>query len=204
MARALSIVPTEEPAVVGSDLDAALRQARRVHDELARLEAAIRGLPRFDPQTSKAQRRCCVLMVCSARLRQSAIARAIALYRIAAPRVHARVAYSASGDMRDRDSATYVDHDGSIRVEIGEGAFASAGRLGSTIAHEVEVHLNRHLGRGVYYPPIDERTALIQELEAYDYELANRDRFGLAASELQLLQRRRASCHRSLERLGKR
>ena len=100
--------------------------------------------------------------------------------------------------MRDREGATHVDQDGTIRVEIGDEAFASAGRLGSAIAHEVEVHVKRHLAQGIYYPPTDEQGSLLQEVEAYDYELESKDRFGLSTEELHLLAQRRASCYQRL------
>ena len=86
-----------------------------------------------------------------------------------------------------------------VEGEIGDEAFASAARLGSTIAHEVEVHVNRQIAKGISYPSTDEQGTLIQEVEAYDYELAGTDRFGLSADELKLLKQRRASYYRKLQ-----
>jgi hypothetical protein len=40
---------------------------------------------------------------------------------------------------------------------------------------------------------------LIQEVEAYDYELASKERFGLSADEIRLVKLRRASCYRRLQ-----
>lgn len=80
------------------------------------------------------------------------------------------VARTRLSDVADasRATATFVDTDGTVRVTIGDAAFASAAWLASSIAHEVEVHVDRkvrkrHTGRfGVV------QLALLDEVEAYD------------------------------------
>lgn len=72
-------------------------------------------------------------------------------------------------------------------VEIGRaGMNGSDGWLGSTLAHEIEMHLAlNHLG---------DATRLVKwgnEVTAYQYEIDNADRFGLTASELSEVTRRR-------------
>lgn|SRR5262249_4643219 len=176
-------------------LEADIEEAHRLHCDLAELELQMRRLPWFDPRLSMVQRRYCELLLRSARLKQAAIGWAIAIFKIDARRVRSRVRYASR---RDREGATYVDSYGIVRVEIGDDAFGSAGRLGSRIAHEVEVHVNRHIAQGTYRPPTDERGTLLQELEAHDYELASKDRFGLSAEELELLAQRRESYYRRL------
>jgi len=75
------------------------------------------------------------------------------------------------------------------RVRIGKAAFRSAAWLASTIAHEVEVHVNRQAVAGQWYT--DPEGAALQEVEAYDYEIRNPVRFGLSPAEVGELRERR-------------
>jgi hypothetical protein len=59
------------------------------------------------------------------------------------------VNFSPHGDMQGREGVTVRDPDGRIRVTLGDDAFSSAGMLGSTIGHEIEVHANRQLAKGM-------------------------------------------------------
>jgi hypothetical protein len=169
--------------------------------ELLALESDIEQARRVDAErdTTAQKLRQRELQLCSARIKQSAIRRAIDVYEIDVGHVSVGVHYSPHGDMREREGATYVDRDGTVRVEIGDAAFGSAGQLGSTIGHEVEVHVNRQLARGVYYPPSDEQGTLLQEVEAYDYELASTERYGLGPDEVKVLRQRRAIHYRRLQ-----
>jgi hypothetical protein len=74
-------------------------------------------------------------------------------------------------------------------VRIGRAAFRSAAWLASTIAHEVEVHVNRQAMAGQWYT--DPEGAALQEVEAYDYEIQNAARFGLSTAEVAELRERR-------------
>ena len=91
------------------------------------------------------------LQLRSARLQQLAIQLAIVAYRIDASRVRDGVNYSPHGDMQGREGVTVRDADGRIRVTLGDDAFSSAGILGSTIGHEIEVHVNRQVAKGIDY-----------------------------------------------------
>ncbi len=188
---------------LGSPIELALaadiEQAHLADIEIASLEEEMQRVGRADPSAPTRLGRCRELQLRSARLKQAAIQRAIDIYRIDVTHVPFGVIYSPHGNMRDREGATFLDQDGIVRVEIGDEAFANASRLGSTIAHEVEVHVNRQIANGIHDPPNDEQGTLIQEVEAYDYELLNKDRFGLSVDELKLLKQRRASYYRRLE-----
>jgi hypothetical protein len=181
-----------------TELESAIDKVIRLRSRLAELDRELRSLHRYGPWTPEVRRRYCELLIRSAHQAQHAIHRAIDVYDIDVSRVPSGVQYCGPGDMRGRNGATYLDRNGVVRVEIGDDAFVSAARLGSTIAHEVEVHVNRHLVHGLGYPPADEQCALIYEVEAYDYELASKDRFGLSAPEVELLQRSRDGCCRQL------
>lgn len=75
------------------------------------------------------------------------------------------------------------------RVRVGDGAFKSAAWLGSTLAHEIEVHLNGQFLAGRWYTgPMGSN---VHHVEAYDHEIANATRFGLSKEELASLTRRR-------------
>jgi len=180
-------------------LEGEIAQAHRVDAELDGLEQEMRRTGSDDPQAPARRSRYRELQLRCARVKQVAIARAIEAYNIDVRNIPLGVHYSMHGDMRDREGATYLDQDGTIRVEIGDQAFRSAAQLGSTIGHEVEVHVNRQILQQVFYPPSDEQGTLIQEVEAYDYELANTDRYGLSPDEVKLLKRRRAIHYRRLQ-----
>ena len=135
----------------------------------------------------------------SARLKQTAIDHAIVTYGINVRAVPMGVHYAPHGRMRDREGATILDRDGTVRVQIGDLAFASAGWLGSTIAHEVEVHVNRQIAMGRHAPASDEEGASIEEIEAYDFEIANQARFGVQPDEEKLVHRRRMAFYLKLQ-----
>ena len=180
-------------------LEDEIAQAHRLDAELDGLEQEMRRTGGVDPQAPARRSRYGELQLRCARVKQAAIARAIVAYNIDVRNVPFGVHYSMHGDMGQREGATYLDQDGTIRVEIGNGAFRSAAELGSTIGHEVEVHVNRQIVQQVFYPASDEQGTLIQEVEAYDYELANADRYGLSPDEVKLLKRRRAIHYRRLQ-----
>ena len=83
------------------------------------------------------------------------------------------------------DADTTLYGDGSIDVRIGDGAFeGSFGRLGSTIGHEA-FHSRFHMALGA----TSELTTR-QEIEALQWELNQRDRFGLTSGDVRTLQDR--------------
>ena len=135
----------------------------------------------------------------SARLKQAAIDHAIVAYAIDVKALPAGVHYSPHGGMRERDGATILDRDGTLRVQIGDQAFRSAGWLASTIAHEVEVHVNRQIARGRRASSSDAESTSIEEIEAYDFELASQARFGMHPDEGRVVRQRRMAFYRTLQ-----
>ena len=72
-------------------------------------------------------------------------------------------------------------------VEIGPSNFNhSPGWLGSTLAHEIEVHFKMQAQAGNWWT--DVQGMAIQKVQAYNYEIANASRFSLTASEVSSLQ----------------
>jgi len=177
------IVPFSILAVAGTARAASLAEEI---DDIHRLDARIAaGAPE--------------LVGRAARMKQAAIQHAIVAYAIDTRSVPTGVHYSPHGSMREREGATLVDRDGTLRVEIGDPAFRSAGWLGSTIAHEVEVHVNRQVARGGHTSASDDESVSIEEIQAYDFELASGARFGLEPDELDVLRHRRMALYRTLQ-----
>ena len=85
--------------------------------------------------------------------------------------------------------------DGTVRV--GDDAFASPGWLGSSLAHETEVHVNKQAEKGNWY--LGAQGTALQEVEAYDHEIANAKKFGLTDTEIKELEKRRSSHYDELE-----
>jgi len=79
---------------------------------------------------------------------------------------------------------------GTKTVWLGPSAFRSAGFLGSTISHEVEIHIHDQLNKGVWYNAgKNPQGYILQEMQAYDYQLspAQVARFGLKPDETKAL-----------------
>lgn len=81
-------------------------------------------------------------------------------------------------------------------VTIGDDAFKDPAWLGSSIGHESEAHVNKQGAQGKWYTG-PEGTA-IQEVQAYDYEIANADRYGTSPENLAELKRRRNAYYNQL------
>ncbi|MCF6257673.1 MAG: DUF6531 domain-containing protein [Gammaproteobacteria bacterium] len=109
--------------------------------------------------------------------RQKAIDEAIILYKI---------------DTVGIKSITYdptLTHNGVASfdgtVKIGKAAFAAsatAGWLGSTIAHEGEIHIIQQANKKLWWG--DEQGTALQEVQAYDHEINKAKRFGLTETEV--------------------
>jgi hypothetical protein len=74
-------------------------------------------------------------------------------------------------------------------VQIGPSAFSSPGMLAATIAHEGMHSLQIKEGRD--YSKDDLLGSAMNETEAYDYEIATADKYGLTASEVKEVESRR-------------
>lgn len=115
--------------------------------------------------------------------RQAAIEEALRHYEINYVGVQS-VSYDPSLDAHGSTSRNGV-------VRIGPGAFDySPGWLGSTLAHEIEVHFRLQAQRGRWWT--DPQGFALQEVQAYDYDLSNAARFSLSTSEIRVLKETRA------------
>jgi hypothetical protein len=68
--------------------------------------------------------------------------------------------------------------------------------LGSSIGHEVEIHVNEQAMKGRWYTG-PQGTAL-QEVQAYDYEISNAKRYGTSPADLADLKKRRSDNYSQL------
>ncbi len=151
-------------------------EAQKLEDEAKKLEA---GGDKAGAQKKRRE---------AAQIKQSAIDKAITTYKIDVSN-----AESVTYDPKlTGDGVTGYSKDGKKGViRIGDEAFSSPGWLGSTIGHESEVHVNRQMMKGNWYTG-DIGTAL-QEVESYQYELDNVDRYGTSKTDQKNLEQRRRS-----------
>jgi hypothetical protein len=71
------------------------------------------------------------------------------------------------------------------RVTVGPNALEDAQLLGSTLAHEIEVHLNIQADGGIWY--VSSMGRNLNEVQAWDYELKNSRRFGLSPNKVAII-----------------
>lgn len=90
-------------------------------------------------------------------------------------------------DLVDRGvtvKSTFLDHN---KVSIGPAAFSSWGLLGSTLAHELEVHCEQSFFAVWFLDLIGMGGTDLAERHAYLYEIKNKKRFGLKTSEAAMI-----------------
>lgn len=80
--------------------------------------------------------------------------------------------------------ATFLDL---AKVTIGPAAFASWPLLGSTLAHEIEVHCNQSFAVIWFLDLLNMDGVSVAERKAYEHEIAGAERFGLNQSDVQLI-----------------
>lgn len=120
--------------------------------------------------------------------KQEAIDKAIKYYKIDTSKTK-----SVTYDPKNKGEAV-TSKDGTVK--IGDKAFSSPNWLGSSIGHEVEIHVNEQAKKGNWYTGT-QGTAL-QEVQAYDYEIANAKRYGTSKKDIADLKARRAAYYSEL------
>lgn len=114
------------------------------------------------------------------RLNQESIDLALALFDIKVPEGVEHPTLDLS--IVDRGLTT-LTHRGKLIVTVGPGAFTSWGILGSTLAHEIEVHCNQNFAIIRLMDMFGLEGTHNAEREAYHHELAHADRFFLSAED---------------------
>ncbi len=106
----------------------------------------------------------------------------------------------------DTSKTTSVKYDSSVsgeavttsdgKVSVGDDAFRDPAWLGSSVAHETEIHVSEQAKKGNWYNGT--QGTAIQEVEAYDHEIANGERFGTSEENMKDLKKRRKKYYDSL------
>jgi len=91
-------------------------------------------------------------------------------------------------DLEDRGLTTLRGWGRKMEVTIGPAAFASWGLLGSTLAHEIEVHCQQNFAMVRLRDLLGMEGTANAEREAYRHELDNADRFHLNSIERMNIQ----------------
>jgi hypothetical protein len=99
----------------------------------------------------------------------------------------------------DKSQAKKIVYDASVSGEaetsedgtitVGDKSFSSPGWLASSAAHEAEVHVNKQAKAGKWYTGV--MGTAIQEVQAYDHEIANAHKYNLTQAEINDLKKRR-------------
>lgn len=111
----------------------------------------------------------------------AAIATSLAHFGIET-RSHVTVQFAPELTERGRTQWQVTSQD--VQVLIGPAAFSSWGLLGSTLAHELEVHCQQNLTMIGVFEWLGLPARQSAEDEAYRYELSQAQRFGLDAAEV--------------------
>lgn len=117
---------------------------------------------------------------------QESIDTAMKLFDIKLPAYTPQPTYDAG--LKDRGLTTSHLLSGEITVTIGPAAFESWALLGSTLAHEIEIHCRQPLTLVLIGDFLGFDGTGIAEREAYEHELASRDRFQLSALDSEAIQ----------------
>lgn len=120
--------------------------------------------------------------------KQSAIDNAITTYKIDVSNAES-VTYAPK--LKGEGETGYSKDGKKGVISIGDAAFSSPGWLGSTIGHESEVHVNRQMMKGNWYTGAIGTN--LQEVETYQYEIDNVERYGTSKADRVNLEQRRKS-----------
>lgn len=108
---------------------------------------------------------------------QEAVDLAMAVFKISRPENAAMPVFDP--DLKDRGLTVKTSWTSKTKVYVGPSAFSSWGMLGSTLAHEIEVHCRQNFPLIVLKDQLGLDGTADAEREAYAYEIRNAARFGL-------------------------
>jgi hypothetical protein len=128
--------------------------------------------------------------------RQKAVALAKKTYHIADEHTKGEPAY----DPKSTDNGNADESGGKVEVTLGKKTFSSPGWLASTELHEMVAHGDQ-AAQGRWY--VDAQGSALNEVEAYDLELANAAATGLTNAEIAKLQEARKEEYDTLSTANK-
>ncbi|NDE15432.1 hypothetical protein EBZ80_10930 [bacterium] len=152
----------------GFGLVAAVSQARGAHASAKTLSAEAVAIPEGHPVPG-----------------QEAIDHAMEIFKISRPDDAERPVFDPG--LTDRGLTVKSSWLGKTQVYIGPSAFTSWGMLGSTLAHEVEVHCRQNFPVIFMRDQLGMNGTAEAEREAYRYEIQNAARFGLSGRDTKLI-----------------
>ena len=114
----------------------------------------------------------------------SSIELAMLAYSIKAPKGCSNPYFNPDINDRDRGVTIKRPWNDEYSVQIGPQAFANWAILGSTLAHEIEVHCNQNFAWVNFLNLLGMDGTGFAERVAYNYEIANQDRFGLSSEDI--------------------
>jgi hypothetical protein len=117
---------------------------------------------------------------------QASIDTALAIYGIELPHESAYPILDLS--LTDRGVTTRRPLSNSVEIKIGPAAFSSWGLLGSTLAHEIEVHARQNFFLIYMMDIVGLDGTGEAERQAYLHELRNAKRFGLIRDDSELIR----------------
>ena len=116
---------------------------------------------------------------------QNAVDVAMAIYGISKPADAEQPIFDSK--LQDRGLTVKSSWFGKTQVYIGPSAFSSWSMLGSTLAHEVEIHCRQNFPLIFIKDQIGLDGTSDAEREAYRYEILNASRFGLNGRDTSLI-----------------
>lgn len=116
---------------------------------------------------------------------QEAIDLAMNFYKISKPADANQPVFDP--ELKDRGLTVKSSWFGKTQVYIGPSAFANWAMLGSTLAHEVEVHCRQNFPMIFIKDRLGLDGTSDAEREAYRYEISNASRFGLSGRDAGLI-----------------
>ncbi|NRA64049.1 MAG: hypothetical protein HRU19_06165 [Pseudobacteriovorax sp.] len=115
------------------------------------------------------------------KLSQESVDIALAMYNIEVPSNVKKPYYDPT--FEDRGLTTLRGWGKKLEVSVGPAAFESWALLGSTLAHEIEVHCKQNFTAIRIQDLVGLDGTSNAEREAYSHELSNAERFGLSDKE---------------------
>ena len=174
-AQIMTLKSQMEAAASGQDYAKALELAKQLSAKVDEYQKALKETP---PSPAKVKE---VQDLITAGKKEEALQKAMENYGVDKSQAK-KIVYDATVS---GEASTSKDG----KVSVGDAAFSSPGWLASSAAHETEVHVNKQGKAGKWYTGT--MGTAIQEVQAYDHEIANAHKYNLTEAEIKDLKKRR-------------
>lgn len=182
-AKIMALKGQMEAAAASDDYAKAAELAKQLNAKVDDFQKSVKETPPSPEKVKEVQD-----LIASGK-KDEAIQKAIEVYGVDKSQAK-KIVYDASVTGEAETS-----QDGTITV--GDKSFSSPGWLASSAAHESEVHVNKQGKAGKWYTgPMG---TAIQEVQAYDHEIANAHKYNLTTAEIAELKKRRLDYYNQLD-----